>query len=317
MRSSLPPLGALRAFVSVARHLSFSKAAKELHVTPAAITHQIHALERDLGAPLFYRNRKYVALTRMAEACLPELQQAFDLMRSAVVNARAATERSALNVSVSPAFASKVLLPRLREFSETYPDIDIRLSATAQLADLTDGTTDLAIRYGGGKYKGSCAERMLLESVTPMCAPGFSEKNGGLKSPTDLRGCKLIHDLSIAMPGAQPDWRAWLGKAGVPEIETGPSLRFSLADLALQAAINGFGVVLGRTTLAHDDLRSRRLVMPFTLELPAQFSYFVVIPERRRKDKAVARFRDWLMDVASQLEASLPRRRASPASISR
>jgi LysR family transcriptional regulator, glycine cleavage system transcriptional activator len=314
MRSSLPPLGALRAFVSVARHLSFSKAAKELHVTPAAITHQIHTLERDLGAPLFYRNRKYVALTRMGEACLPELQHAFELMRSAVANARAASERSVLNVSVGPAFASKVLLPRLREFSECYPDIDIRLSATAQLADLTDGATDLAIRYGPGKYKGVYAERMLPESVTPMCAPILVEKNAGLKDPADLHGCKLIHDLSIPTPGAQPDWRAWLIKAGVPDIEGGPSLRFSLADLALQAAINGFGVVLGRTTLAYDDLRNRRLVMPFTLELPAQFSYFIVIPQRTRKDKAVARFRDWLMDVASELQASLPRRRTSPLS---
>jgi LysR family transcriptional regulator, glycine cleavage system transcriptional activator len=155
---------------------------------------------------------------------------------------------------------------------------------------------------------------MLLESVTPMCAPGLVDKNDGLKSPADLRGYKLIHDLSIPTPGAQPDWRAWLIKAGVPEIETGPALRFSLADLALQAAINGFGVVLGRTTLAHEDLQSRRLVRPFALELSTQFSYFVVIPQRKRKDKAVARFRDWLMDVASQLAASLPRRRASMAS---
>jgi LysR family glycine cleavage system transcriptional activator len=312
MRSSLPPLGSLRAFVSVARHLSFSKAAKELHVTPAAITHQIHALERDLGAPLFYRNRKYVALTRMAEACLPELSQAFDLLRSAVANARAATDRSVLNVTVGPAFASKVLLPRLTEFSECYPDIDIRVSANAQLADLTDGTTDLAIRYGPGKYKGAYSERMLLESVTPMCASSLVEKNGGLREPMDLRSCKLIHDLSIATPGAQPDWPTWLRKAGVPEIETTRGLRFSLADLALQAAINGFGVVLGRTTLAYDDLQSRRLIMPFELKLPAKFSYFVVIPERKRKDKAVGRFREWLMDVAALLQPPTSRRRALP-----
>jgi LysR family glycine cleavage system transcriptional activator len=311
MRSSLPHLTSLRAFVSVARHLSFSKAAKELHVTPAAITHQIHSLERDLGAPLFYRNRKYVTLTRMAEACLPELSQAFDLMKLAVANARAATDRSVLNVSVGPAFASKVLLPRLTEFSECYPDIDIRVSASTQLADLSDGATDLAIRYGAGKYKGAYSERILVESVAPMCAPSLGEKNGGLRDPTDLRNCKLIHDLSIATPGAQPDWQTWLRKAGVPEIETDRGLRFSLADLALQAAINGFGVVLGRTTLAYDDLQNRRLIMPFKLELKAKFSYFVVIPERKRKDKAVGRFREWLMDVAASLQSPSSRGRVS------
>jgi LysR family glycine cleavage system transcriptional activator len=313
MRSSLPPLSSLRAFVSVARHLSFSKAAKELHVTPAAITHQIHALERDLGAPLFYRNRKYVTLTRMAEACLPEMSQAFDLLRSAVASARAATDRSVLNVSVGPAFASKVLLPRLTEFSECYPDIDIRVSASVQLADLSDGATDLAIRYGPGKYKGAYSECLLVESVAPMCAPSLAEKYGGLRDPADLRNYKLIHDLSIPTPGAQPDWQSWLRRAGVPEIETARGLRFSLADLALQAAINGFGVVLGRTTLAYDDLQSRRLIMPFNLQLPAKFSYFVVIPERKRKDKAVGRFREWLLDVAKLLQPPPPRKRASPS----
>src|SRR5262249_39757378 len=156
-----------------------------------------------------------------------------------------------------------------------------------QLADLTDGATDLAIRYGAGKYRGAHAERMLPESVTPMCAPGLAEKNDGLKSPAGLRNCKLIHDLSVSTPGAQPDWSTWLGKAGVPDVEAGPGLRFSLADLALQAAINGFGVVLGRTTLAHDDIQSRRLVAPFALELPAKFSYFVVNPQRKKSDKAV------------------------------
>jgi LysR family transcriptional regulator, glycine cleavage system transcriptional activator len=172
MRTSLPPLSALRAFVSVARHLSFSKAAKELHVTPAAITHQIHALERDLGTQLFLRNRKYITLTRTAEACLPELSQAFEMLKSGVANARAVSNRAVLNISAAPAFASKLLLPRLTEFSELHPDIDIRLNATEQLVELGDGDTDLAIRFGGGKYKGVHAERMLLESVVPMLRSG-------------------------------------------------------------------------------------------------------------------------------------------------
>ncbi len=303
MRSSLPPLSALRAFVAVARHLSFTKAARELHVTPAAITHQIHALEEDLGVRLFHRNRRYVTLTRTAETCLPEIAQAFEMLKSAVGNARSANDRAVLTVSVAPAFASKVLLPRLIEFSELHPDIDIRVSATTQLADLSDGDTDVAIRYGPGKYKGAYAERMLSESVTPMCAPTLLAKGNGLRTPGDLRHHKLIHDLSIVTPNLQPDWRAWLMKAGVKGVEPSRGLRFSLADLALQAAINGFGVVLGRKTLAYDDIKQKRLALPFDLDLPANFSYFVVIPASKFKNRAVGEFRDWLMAVAAKMES--------------
>jgi LysR family glycine cleavage system transcriptional activator len=302
MASRLPPLGALQAFVAVARHLSFSKAAGELHVTPAAITHQVHNLERNLGTRLLQRNTRYVTLTRTGEACLPELVQALEMLRSAVSNARAVTDRTVLNVSVAPAFASKLLLPRLPEFSELHPDIDIRVSATTQLVDLTDGDTDLAIRFGPGKYKGTYVERLLAESVIPMCAPSLLSKGNGIQAPADLQHHKLIHDLSIVAPEVQPDWRTWLVRAGAAGVDPTRGLRFSLADLALQAAINGFGVVLGRKTLARHDLKSKRLVLPFELELPVSFSYFVVIPTSRFKDQTVGKFRDWLMSTASEVD---------------
>jgi LysR family glycine cleavage system transcriptional activator len=310
MGSSLPPLGALQAFVAVARHLSFSKAAEELHVTPAAITHQVHNLEHNLGTRLLQRNTRYVTLTQTGEACLPELVQALEMLKSAVKNARVTTDRAVLNVSVSPAFASKLLLPRLPEFSERHADIDIRVSASAQLADLSNGDTDLAIRFGPGKYRGAYVERMLPESVAPMCAPALLSKANGIKVAGDLRSHKLIHDVSIVTPEVQPDWRAWLAKAGANGIDPARGLRFSLADLALQAAINGFGVVLGRKTLARDDLRDGRLALPFELELPVSFSYFVVIPTSKFKDQAVGKFRDWLMAIAAEPRPEKKRRRA-------
>jgi LysR family glycine cleavage system transcriptional activator len=199
-----------------------------------------------------------------------------------------------------------LLLPRLTEFSELHPDIDIRVSATAQLAELNDGETDVAIRFGAGKYKGAYVEQMLPEFVVPMCAPALMEKGAGLKKPEDLRHYKLIHDLSIVTPEIQPDWRTWLRKAGVTGIEPSPGLRFSLADLALQAAINGFGVVLGRKTLAQDDIKHHRLVLPFDLELPVGFSYYIVIPAAKFRSRAVGEFRDWLMSVAAELQAPAP-----------
>jgi LysR family glycine cleavage system transcriptional activator len=302
----MPPLNALRTFVTVARHLSFSKAAHELHVTPAAVTHQIHALERDLGAQLFHRNRKYVTLTRTAEACLPELVQAFEMLKSGVASARATTGRIVLNVSVGPSFASKLLLPRLPEFSEIHPDIDIRVSATEQLADLRGGDTDLAIRFGGGKYKGAHVERLLPESVIPMCSPALAEKGNGLRTPDDLRNHKLIHDLSIITPGVQPDWSAWLSRANVTGIDPSYGLRFSLADLAIQAAINGFGVALGRKTLAQDDIKNGRLVTPLDLELPVSYSYFVVIPNSKLKSRPVREFRNWLVTTAFTIKRRNP-----------
>ena len=308
MGSSLPPLGALQAFVAVARHLSFSKAAEELHVTPAAITHQVHNLESNLGTRLLQRNTRYVTLTPTGESCLPELVQALELLRAAVENARAVSDRAVVNISVAPAFASKLLLPRLPEFSELHNDIDIRVSATTQLVDLSDGDTDLAIRFGPGKYRGAYVERLLPESVVPMCAPALLSKGNGLLDPGDLRHYKLIHDVSIVTPEVQPDWRAWLAKAGATGVDPARGLRFSLADLALQAAINGFGVVLGRKTLARDDLRNGRLALPFALELPVSFSYFVVIPTSKFRDRAVGKFRDWLMSIAA--ESGRKRRRS-------
>jgi len=308
MPSPLPPLGILRAFIAVARHLSFSKAAKELHVTPAAVTHQIHALERNLGAALFRRNRRYVVLTRTAEACLPDLVEAIERLSSVVANARTDTGRVVLNVSVSPAFASKLLLPRLTEFSEACPDFDIRLTATAQLVDLGDGDTDLAIRFGAGKYKGAFVEKLLSEHVAPMCAPQLIAKGTGITEPGDLRHYRLIHDLSVATPEVQPDWRTWLLRAGAKGVDPNRGLRFTLADLALQAAINGFGVVLGRKTLARDDLDSGRLILPLELELPVDFSYFILIPTNKLKNRAVGQFRDWLKRIASQLEAPAGKR---------
>jgi LysR family glycine cleavage system transcriptional activator len=294
--------------MAVARHLSFSKAAKELHVTPAAITHQIHALEHNLGAQLFHRNRRYVTLTRTAETCLPELIQAFEMLRCAVSNARAVTERAVLNVSASPAFASKLLLPRLTEFSELHPDIDIRVTATAQLVDLGDGDTDLAIRFGMGRYKGAHVERLLPEHVVPMCAPQLLAKGNGITVPNDLRHYRLIHDLSVATPEIQPDWGTWLLHAGAKDVDPARGLRFTLADLALQAAINGFGVVLGRKTLARDDIDSGRLLLPLALELPVSFAYFIVIPTNKVKNRPVGQFRDWLMSMATRMESPVGNR---------
>src|SRR5437660_5416587 len=161
MNNHLPPLSALRAFEAAARHMSFSKAAEELHVTPAAISHQIHALEEDLGVKLFHRQSRAVELTASAKLLLPGLSDAFTGIQAAVRRLRAHNDTGTLTVTASPSIAAKWLVLRLHQFQEQYPDIDVRLSATDEIVDLARGDFDIAIRYGTGRYPGLAVELLL------------------------------------------------------------------------------------------------------------------------------------------------------------
>ncbi|MGH7039782.1 MAG: LysR family transcriptional regulator, partial [Stellaceae bacterium] len=173
--SRLPPLSALRAFEAAARHLSFSEAALELNVTPAAISHQIHALEADLGVALFHRRNRAIALTPSARVLLPGLSEAFSGIRTAVRRLRAHNDTGTLNVTASPSFAAKWLVLRLHRFQAGHPEIDVRISATDEVVDLAQGDFDLAIRYGAGRYPGLLVELLLHNEVFPACSPHLIE----------------------------------------------------------------------------------------------------------------------------------------------
>jgi LysR family glycine cleavage system transcriptional activator len=300
MPGQLPPFSALRTFLVVARHLNFSRAAAELNVTPAAVTHQIKALEAHVGVELLSRTKRRVLLTQAGEACLPQLREGFDLLHAAMARVRLEKRRTTLTVSVAPAFASKWLMPRLERFTAEHPTIDVRVSATTSLVDLADGNTDLAIRYGRGNVDGVHVELLLRESMAPMCAPELLKGEHGIRTPDDLRHHQLIHDVSVTTSPDGPSWKTWFGLAGVSGANSSRGLRCTLADLALQAAINRAGVVLGRVTLARDDLDARRLVMPFRLAIPADYSYFLLIANPKLRQEPIARFRDWLLEEASR-----------------
>jgi len=206
MRKPLPPLNSLRSFEAVARQLSFRKAAWELHVTPGAVSQQIRALEDLLGAKLFDRTRRWVALTDTAARMLPDVQAGFDsLSRACGSNAAPVGER-ALTISVAPSFASKWLLPRLPGFYEFHPDIELRISATVGLADFKRDKVDLAIRLGHGRYPGLHAEPLFNEALTPLCSPGLLKRKGRLRTPDDLRKHRLVHDMSIPGGGDSAAW---------------------------------------------------------------------------------------------------------------
>jgi LysR family glycine cleavage system transcriptional activator len=289
-----PPLSSLRCFEAVARQLSFSKAADELHVTPGAVSQQIRSLEELLGTRLFDRTRRSVALTDAATRMLPDVQAGLEMLSRAVSSKTALFGERTLTISVAPSFASKWLLPRLASFYEQHPDIDLRISATVGLADFKRDNVDLAIRLGHGSYPGLHAESLFAESLTPLCAPDLLRRKGRLKKPDDLRKHRLIHDTSIPGGGEQGGWERWLALAGAKQVSAQRGARFTLAELAMQAAIDGAGVVLGRVVLAEGDLAAGRLVRPFKTVLPLDVSYFLVKSNAASPRQEIQCFRDWL-----------------------
>jgi len=295
----LPPLNALRAFEAAARHLSFTQAAEELHVTQAAISHQVKALEDRLGVPLFVRTGRGLTHTPEGEALLPVLTQSFDAMAAAVEQASQAGAARALSVTTMDSFASSWLVPRMRRFRARHPDIDVRISSTDAVVDLRREGFDCAIRYGARDVEpGFEVVWLMEEDLSPVCSPALMEGPHPLLTPDDLRHHTLLHDdMTI-------NWSVWLEAAGVTGVDGEKGPFYEHSHLVLQAAIAGEGVALGRSALVADDLAKGRLVRPFDIALPSNYAYrFVAPPEAMRRPRVVA-FRDWLIEEAGIVQAA-------------
>jgi LysR family transcriptional regulator, glycine cleavage system transcriptional activator len=299
MNSHLPPLSALRAFEAAARHMSFSKAADELHVTPAAVSHQIHALEEDLGVRLFHRMNRAIELTASARVLFPGLSEAFAGIQSSVRRLRAHNDTGTLTVTASPSIAGKWLVLRLHRFQEQHPEIDVRISATDAIVDLTRGDFDIAIRYGRGAYPGLDVELLFTNEVFPACSPQLQTAGPLLRTPDDLSRHTLIHEAAERDP-LMPTWPMWLKAAGVKNLPAGAGLTFNSMSLALDAAVAGQGVVLAYSNIAAADLAAGRLVRLFSLALPDQFAYFIVTAPEALERPKVRAFRTWLRQEADQ-----------------
>lgn len=291
----LHPLNALRAFETSARHLSFVKAADELHVTPAALSHQVKKLEDYLGAQLFRRLARGLLLTETGQMLLSELSDIFQRLDSAMERVMISEVQGALTISVAPMFAVKWLFPRLQKFEDQYPDIDLRISSSLNVVDFHRDAFDAAVRLGRGDYQGLAAIKLFDECVTPMCSPRLLE-NAPLKRPDDLQRHILLHDDAMSFDPAAPNWKAWLKAAKAKTIDTSRGPRFDQPDHAIQAAIDGAGVALGWRTLAKDDLSAGRLVEPFELSLPLGPSFYLVYPHAYATRQKIKTFREWLVE---------------------
>ncbi len=313
MPQRLPPLNALRAFEAAARHLSFATAAKELHVTPAAISHQIKGLEEHLALKLFRRLARGLQLTRAGQALVPKLREGFERLADALAELRALEKPGTLSVSAAPSFATRWLAPRLHRFVGAHPDLDVRIAASTRLIDPKKGElasgddlsgapmedADIAVRFGTGEYPGFRVDKLMSVAVTPMCSPRVAAGEHPLRAAEDLRHQVLIHD-NVSFDDGGPLWEAWLKVAGVEGMDTSHGLRFNHAMLALEAAADGMGVTLGMPVLAGSDLASGRLVAPLALSLPLKFGYYIVSGADTAERADVIAFRTWLLAEASR-----------------
>ena len=306
MARPLLPLNALRAFEASARHLNFSRAADELSVTPGAVSQQIRLLEDIVGAPLFRREPKGLALTDLGRASIPLLREGMERLMDASALLREPPRKKQISVSVAPSFAAKWLMPRMDRFHAEHPEVEVWISADMEPADLSDGTVDVAVRYGPGGYANAHVDLLMTEQVLPVCAPGLMNGDKPIRKPADLVHHGLLHDVSSDADPGRPDWAMWLKARKVRHPDPRRGSRFSQSSLLIEAAVAGRGVALAKRTLAQADLSAGRLVAPFPDgSQTVGFAYHIVTPRDRPSSPSAIAFTDWLKREAVDHENNM------------
>ncbi|KQZ99922.1 LysR family transcriptional regulator [Mesorhizobium sp. Root157] len=306
MPSRLPPLQTLRAFEAAGRLLSMALASAEMSVTPGAISRQIQTLEEDLGVTLFRRMTRRIVLTEEGTALHQVVSRALTELVREAERLRSLEAIPRLTLSTSVSFASKWFAPRLHRLIARLPDVDIRLEVSDVNVDLTDGRVDAALRYGTGFYPGTASQRILDETMSPVCSPDYLARMGGLTDPADLTHCTLLHEQRVLHDDSTlPNWERWFAAAGAAGARTrGPTL--SHGSLTIEAALRGEGVVLGRSVLVAEGIAAGCLVEPFPqIRLPAGRGYDLVYRPSEEDDPRIAGLRAWLKEeVRSFLAAT-------------
>jgi LysR family glycine cleavage system transcriptional activator len=303
----LPPLNALRAFEAAARLLSFKNAARELHVTPGAVSHQIKLLEDHLGVTLFRRLTRALELTPEAQAMLPKVREGLDSLAAAVERVRARHAVAVLTVMAPPNFSARWLVPRLARFTRAHPSLELHLASRSAMIDAGDnggaphppeGAGDapfVMVRFGDGDYPHARVDELFSALYVPVCSPRLLEGEHALRVPADLRFHTLLHEDTVVEEGARPGWVDWLRSVGVEGVDATRGPHFSDASLAVEAAIEGMGVALVLKPLVRAEIEAGRLAVPFDIAAPTSFAYYLVTPEAFAQDPHAAAFRAWLL----------------------
>ena len=307
----MPPLNALRAFEAAARNLSFKNAARELHVTPGAVSHQVKLLEDSLGMPLFRRLTRALELTPEGHVLLPKVQEGLRNLAEAVERVRSRSEARTLTVMAPPNFAARWLVPRLAGFTERHPGLELHVASRPSMIDGRADTetapspesSEVAplamVRFGDGRYPGAHVDEVFSAVYVPVCSPKLMRGAHAIRKPEDLRHHTLLHDDTVIEEGARPSWSAWLESVGVKDIDTRRGTHFSDASLSFEAALEGLGVALAMKPLVRSEIEAGRLVMPFKTSAPATYSYYLVTPEAGGRTGTVGAFREWLLEESA------------------
>ena len=286
----LPFLNGVRAFEAAARAGSFVGAAKELHVSPAAISRMVRLLEQRLGLALFERQANRLSATAAGRAYQAGLTTIFDALANLTEQVAATARQPALTVGVGPTFAIRWLIPRLADFGKRHPDIDVRITTGGAAVPFAEDWS-CGIRLGDGQWTGLSAEPLFAADLTPVCAPRLAAR---LKRPADLESANLL-----SVTHAPEDWPRWFKAAGLSRLRArGPEFEFY--GQALQAAVDGLGVAMGIEPYIDDDLAAGRLVAPFARKVPKGMQWYLVYRPNRADETGFAAFRRWIIAAAKR-----------------
>jgi LysR family glycine cleavage system transcriptional activator len=299
MARRIPPFAALRAFEAAARHGNLRRAGEELSLSVSAVSHQIKSLEDFLGIALFLRDNSKMSLTADGRDYVVDLTQSLDLIANATARVEQHRQAGQLTVNLFPSLAALWLLPRLNTYRRLEPNVDVRVMTTMEAIDFRTGSIDIAIRYATAAPEGFRADVLFGEEAFPVCSPAYLEQMGGVGSDGDFSDWTLV-----ATDSAPREWEEWFESSGFTGKRPLHRVDFDSRSLALEAAADSLGIVMGRTPFVDRALASGRLIRPFGQRVATGYFYFLVVPERSLRIQAVTSFRKWLLAEASQTAGS-------------